>query len=79
MATTTPKAALTNTTRWEPDMPAALLRPACHLEVLIPARDEARRLPDTLMHTVRYLEKQPYSSSFLVCRGDRQRQRRPDI
>lgn len=66
MATTAPKAALTNTTRREPDIPAALLRPACHLEVLIPARDEARRLPDTLMHTVRYLEKQPYSSSVVV-------------
>src|ERR1700733_9036644 len=50
----------------EPDIPAVLLRPSCHLEVLIPALDEARRLPHTLMRTVRYLEAQPYSSSIVV-------------
>jgi dolichyl-phosphate beta-glucosyltransferase len=50
----------------EPDIPAVLLRPSCHLEVLIPALDEARRLPRTLMRTVRYLEEQPYSSSVVV-------------
>jgi glycosyltransferase involved in cell wall biosynthesis len=50
----------------EPDIPAALLRASCHLEVLIPALDEARRLPHTLIRTVRYLEVQPYSSSVVV-------------
>jgi dolichyl-phosphate beta-glucosyltransferase len=50
----------------EPDIPAVLLRPSCHLEVLIPALDEARRLPHTLMRTIRYLEVQPYSSSVVV-------------
>ena len=29
----------------EPDIPAALLRASCDLEILIPARDEVRRLP----------------------------------
>ena len=42
------------------EYPAALLRAACDLEILIPARDEVRRLPHTLMHKVRYLEAQPY-------------------
>ena len=50
----------------EPDIPPALLRASCDLEILIPARDEVRRLPHTLMHTVRYLEAQPYSSSVVV-------------
>jgi glycosyltransferase involved in cell wall biosynthesis len=49
-----------------PDVPDVLLRGPCHLEVLIPARDEARRLPNTLLHTIRYLEAQPYSSSIVV-------------
>jgi dolichyl-phosphate beta-glucosyltransferase len=48
------------------DMPAAMLRPSCHLEIVIPARNEVQRLPLTLMHTVRYLEMQPYSSSIVV-------------
>src|SRR5208282_4303609 len=38
----------------------------CHLEIVIPARDEARRLPSTLTRTARYLEVQPYSSSIVV-------------
>jgi dolichyl-phosphate beta-glucosyltransferase len=50
----------------EPDIPAAVLRASCYLEVLIPALDEARRLPHTLVQTVRYLEAQPYSSSIVV-------------
>ena len=50
----------------EPDIHAALMRARCDLEILIPARDEVRRLPHTLMHTVRYLEAQPYSSSVVV-------------
>jgi glycosyltransferase involved in cell wall biosynthesis len=33
---------------------------------MIPARDEAVRLPHTLVQTVRYLEAQPYSSSVVV-------------
>jgi glycosyltransferase involved in cell wall biosynthesis len=50
----------------EPDIPAALLRAPCFLEILIPARNEARRLSHTLISTVRYLEAQPYSSSVVV-------------
>lgn len=50
----------------EDDIPAALLRSSCHLEILIPARNEVRRLPDTLIQAVRYLERQPYSSSVVV-------------
>ena len=49
-----------------PDIPATLLRASCYLEILIPARDEARRLSETLISTVRYLEAQPYSSSVVV-------------
>lgn len=48
------------------DMPESLLRASCYLEVLIPALDEARRLPHALMRTIRYLEAQPYSSSVVV-------------
>ncbi len=47
-------------------MAAVLGRPSCHLEVLVPARDEARRLPATLTRTIQYLEAQPYSSSLVV-------------
>jgi dolichyl-phosphate beta-glucosyltransferase len=50
----------------ETNIPAALLRAPCDLEVLIPARNEARRLPSTLEQTVRYLEAQPYSASVVV-------------
>lgn len=57
---------LADTARPPQDMPAVLLRASCDLEVLIPARNEARRLPTTLASTVRYLEAQPYSSSVVV-------------
>jgi glycosyltransferase involved in cell wall biosynthesis len=50
----------------ELEMPAALLLAPCHLEILIPARNEAQRLSQTLTSTVRYLEAQPYSSSVVV-------------
>lgn len=50
----------------ETNIPDVLLRAPCDLEVLIPARNEARRLPNTLERTVRYLEAQPYSSSVVV-------------
>jgi dolichyl-phosphate beta-glucosyltransferase len=50
----------------EPDIPATLLRAPCYLEILVPARNEARRLSQTLTSTVRYLEAQPYSSSVVV-------------
>ncbi len=43
-----------------------LHRDACHLEILIPARNEAQRLPQTLLRTIEYLEAQPYSSSVVV-------------
>ena len=48
------------------DVPTGLLRAPCYLEVMIPARDEARRLPHTMLRTIRYLEAQPYSSSLVV-------------
>jgi dolichyl-phosphate beta-glucosyltransferase len=48
------------------EFPIPLLRPACHLEVLIPARNEAKRLPRTLERTIKYLEGQPYSASVVV-------------
>jgi dolichyl-phosphate beta-glucosyltransferase len=47
-------------------IPANLLRSPSHLEILIPARNEAQRLPRTLMSTIAYLEAQPYSSSVVV-------------
>jgi dolichyl-phosphate beta-glucosyltransferase len=50
----------------ESEIPTVLLRDPCHLEILIPARDEARRLPNTLTRTIRYLEEQPYSSAVVV-------------
>jgi dolichyl-phosphate beta-glucosyltransferase len=50
----------------ESHIPTMLLRNPCHLEVLIPALNEAKRLPHTLMRTIEYLERQPYSSSVVV-------------
>ena len=50
----------------EPDLPAAVLRATCDLEILIPSLNEAHRLPHTLMRTIEYLEAQPYSSSVVV-------------
>jgi dolichyl-phosphate beta-glucosyltransferase len=50
----------------EPDLPAAVLRAACDLEILIPSLNEAHRLPYTLTRTIEYLEVQPYSSSVVV-------------
>lgn len=50
----------------EPDVPTVLLRDPCHLEIVIPARNEAQRLPRTLLRTIEYLEAQPYSSSIVV-------------
>jgi dolichyl-phosphate beta-glucosyltransferase len=52
------------------DIPDVLLRDPCHLEVLIPARNEAQRLPNTLARTVRYLATQPYSSAVVVIDND---------
>jgi len=48
------------------DVPVVAMRASCHLEVLIPALNEARRLPETLTRTVQYLEAQPYSSAVVV-------------
>jgi dolichyl-phosphate beta-glucosyltransferase len=50
----------------EPQLPAAVLRASCDLEILIPSLNEARRLPYTLTRTIAYLEAQPYSSSIVV-------------
>jgi dolichyl-phosphate beta-glucosyltransferase len=50
----------------EPYIPAVMQRAPCHLEIVIPARNEARRLPHTLRQTIQYLEAQPYSSSIVV-------------
>ena len=57
---------LADTARPPQEIPAVLLRASCDLEVLIPARNEARRLPTTLANTVRYLEAQTYSSRVVV-------------
>jgi len=54
------------TARWEADIPTVLLRDPYYLEILIPARNEAKRLPHTLAQTIKYLEAQPYSSSVVV-------------
>ena len=54
----------------EPDLPAAVLRASCDLEILIPSLNEAGRLPYTLMRTIEYLEMQPYSSSVVVIDND---------
>jgi dolichyl-phosphate beta-glucosyltransferase len=48
------------------DLPAAVLRASCDLEILIPSLNEAHRLPYTLARTIEYLETQPYSSSVVV-------------
>ena len=48
------------------DLLASLVRPACHLEILIPSLNEAERLPRTLLRTIEYLEAQAYSSSLVV-------------
>ena len=50
----------------QPDIPAHLLRASCHLEILIPTLNEARRLPGTLISAIEYLEAQTYSSSLVV-------------
>lgn len=40
--------------------------PGPHLSVVIPARDEERRLPGTLQRVRRFLAEQPYTSEVLV-------------
>ena len=50
----------------EAGIPAALMRPPCDIEILIPAKNEARRLPHALFRMIRYLEQQPYSSALAV-------------
>ena len=50
----------------EPGIPPALMRPPCDLEILIPAKNEARRLPHALFRMIRYLEQQPYTSALAV-------------
>lgn len=52
------------------DLPAAVLRASCDLEILIPSFNEAHRLPYTLMRTIEYLEAQAYSSSVVVIDND---------
>jgi dolichyl-phosphate beta-glucosyltransferase len=49
-----------------PGVPRALLRPPCDIEILIPAKNEARRLPHALFRMIRYLEQQPYTSALVV-------------
>ena len=43
-----------------------LRRPYADLEVVVPCRNEAARLPRTLERTVEYLSAQPWSSSVVV-------------
>jgi dolichyl-phosphate beta-glucosyltransferase len=52
--------------RTDPGIPAALMRPPCDIEILIPAKNEARRLPHALFRMIRYLEQQPYSAALVV-------------
>src|SRR5260370_42379008 len=49
-----------------PGVPQALLRPPRGVEILIPAKNEARRLPHALVRLIRYLEQQSYTSSLVV-------------
>jgi glycosyltransferase involved in cell wall biosynthesis len=42
------------------------MRPPCDIEILIPAKNEARRLPHALFRMIRYLEQQPYSAALTV-------------
>ena len=60
----------------EASIPAALMRPPCDIEILIPAKNEARRLPHALFRMIRYLEA---AAILLGPRGDRQRQRGPTV
>ena len=48
------------------DGPRQLRRPAVDLEVVVPAYNEAQRLPATVAATVAYLERQPWSSRVVV-------------
>jgi dolichyl-phosphate beta-glucosyltransferase len=41
-------------------------RPAVDLEIVIPAFNEARRLPSTLRHTMGFLRSQPWSTRVVV-------------
>jgi glycosyltransferase involved in cell wall biosynthesis len=52
------------------EFPTALLREPCHLEVLIPAKNEAGRLPRTLERTIQYLERQAYTAAVVVIDND---------
>src|SRR5438876_11142602 len=61
-----PTAGSAGAPRTEPGIPAALMRPPCDVEILIPAKNEARRLPHALFRVIRYLEQQPYSSALAV-------------
>ena len=49
-----------------PDGPRPMRRPAVDLEVVVPAYNEALRLPATVAATVAYLERQPWSSRVVV-------------
>jgi dolichyl-phosphate beta-glucosyltransferase len=48
------------------EFPVILRRNPCYLEVLIPARNEAGRLPRTLERTIEYLDAQKYSAAVVV-------------
>ena len=51
----------------EPDIPPALLRASCDLEILIPARDE---VPAAAAHAHAYGPVPGGAALFVVCRGD---------
>jgi dolichyl-phosphate beta-glucosyltransferase len=57
---------------WDPEQPHP------HLSVVIPAFNEAQRLPETLRSVLGYLEAQPYDSEVLVV-DDGSRDQTPEI
>ncbi|MFE9773606.1 glycosyltransferase [Streptomyces sp. NPDC005931] len=52
------------------EIPPWLARPAVDLELIVPALNEERRLPETLACTVDYLSQRPWSSAVVVVDND---------
>jgi glycosyltransferase involved in cell wall biosynthesis len=52
--------------RSDTDRARPLRRPPVDLEVVVPAYNEAHRLPDTVAETIAYLDAQPWTSRLVV-------------